>query len=217
MVTLRPFAALRPPRDRAAAVAAVPYDVVSTAEARILADGNPWSFLRVSRAELALREGTDPRAEAVYETASAHYDELRRSCPLLVEESPSLYVYRLRMERHEQTGIGACFSLDEYERGQILRHEVTRRDTEDDRTRHMLALRAQTGPVLLAYRDRPSVDELVLRATAREPLYDFTAPDGVSHTVWRAETDAAARLVQEFSAVRAFYIADGHHRAASAA
>ena len=216
MASIHPFRALRPLPAQAAAVAAVPYDVVNAAEARALAEGNPLSFLRVSRAEIELPPETDPYADAVYAKAVANFARLRAAAPLVEEEAPSLYVYRLRMGAHEQTGIAGCFSVDEYERDLILKHEKTRKDKEDDRTRHILELRAQTGPVLLTYRAEPAVDAIVSRAMAATPLFDVTAADGIVHTVWR--TDAADRdaLVAAYTRIPALYIADGHHRAASA-
>jgi uncharacterized protein (DUF1015 family) len=217
MAALVPFRALRPDAASAASVAAVPYDVVSTSEARALASDNPLSFLHVSRAEIDLPDGASPYADSVYARAAANFDRLRRQAPLVMEDAPSVYVYRLRMGRHTQTGLAACFSVDEYDRGVILRHEHTRPDKEDDRTRHLLTLGAQTGPVFLTYRARPAVGGLVERATAARPVYDFTAVDGVQHTVWRVDADAQRQLILAFDAVPALYIADGHHRAASAA
>jgi uncharacterized protein (DUF1015 family) len=216
MATLHPFRALRPRPADAARVAAVPYDVVNTDEARALADGNPLSFLRVSRAELELPAGTDPYSAAVYERAARNFDALR-SKAMEIDGEPSVYFYRLRQDGHTQTGLAASYSLDEYDRDGIRKHERTRRDKEDDRTRHMLALRAQTGPVFLTYRAAADVDRIADRATAAAPLYDFDAADGVRHTIWRiggADRDA---LVAAFRRIPALYIADGHHRAASAA
>jgi len=216
MATLHPFRALRPNPDHAARIAAVPYDVVSTDEARALAADNALSFLRVSRAELELPAGTDPYANDVYERAAANFDALRQKA-LRVEDEASVYVYQLRMGSHVQTGLAACFSLDEYDGNVIKKHERTRRDKEDDRTRHMLALGAQTGPVFLTYRAAADVDAVAARATAGPPIIDFTADDGVQHTIWRiggADRDA---LVAAFAGIPALYIADGHHRAASAA
>src|SRR3954454_24126106 len=140
MATLYPFRALRPGAANASRIAAVPYDVVSTEEARALADGNPQSFLRVSRAEIELPAGTDPYADAVYQKAASNFSELRHEA-LLVEDEPSVYFYRLQMGDHVQTGLAACFSIDEYDRDIIKKHERTRRDKEDDRTKHMLALK----------------------------------------------------------------------------
>lgn len=217
MAALFPFAALRPAPGAAAAVAAVPYDVVSADEARALAAGNPLSFLHVSRAEIDLPPGTDPHSDAVYEKAAENFAALRDRVPFSVEERPCLYVYRLRMEAHVQTGVAACFSIDEYESGVIKKHETTRADKEDDRTRHLLALGAQTGPVLLTYRHSAAVDAIVSSVVAAPPLFDFRAADGVGHQVWIAPAAAEAALVSAFAAVPALYIADGHHRAASAA
>lgn len=216
MATLVPFRALRPTPSAAAQIAAVPYDVVNTDEARALADGNPLSFLRVSRAEIELPPATDPYADTVYEQAVRNFDALKRSS-LVLEEEPSVYFYRLRMQQHEQTGIAACFAIDEYDRGIIKKHERTRPDKEDDRTRHMIALRAQTGPVFLTYRSSATVEARRAAATRGEPLFDFTAADGVQHTLWRVGGRDRDQLVAAFGAIPALYIADGHHRAASAA
>src|SRR6266516_1800681 len=212
MAKLYPFRALRPKPDAAARIAAVPYDVVSTAEARALADGNPLSFLRVSRAELELSPSTDPYSDAVYERAAQNFETLRHTS-LTLEAEPSLYLYRLRMGGHTQTGLAACFSIDEYDRDIIKKHERTRRDKEDDRTRHMVALGAQTGPVFLTYRANADVDGITAAVTAAKPQYDFVAPDGVQHTVWRVDGPDCDRLVSAFADIPALYIADGHHRA----
>ena len=214
---IRPFRALRPTPAAAAAVACVPYDVVTTDAARALAAGAPLSFLHVTRAEIDLGPDVDPHDPVVYDTARANLARLRREAPLVVEDEPALYVYRLRDGGHEQTGLAGCFPLDDYDGGAIKRHERTRRDKEDDRTHHMAAVEAQTGIVFLAYRRRAEVDDLVGAVRAGAPLFDFEAPDGVRHTVWRATAGQTADLVDGFAAVPALYIADGHHRAASAA
>jgi len=217
MALIVPFRALRPTPDSASRVAAVPYDVVNAQEAHALAEGNPLSFLHVSRAEIDLPATTDPYSDAVYRQAVDNFHALKAKAPLVVEETPSLYVYRLKMGNHVQTGVAGTFSIDEYDRGIIKKHEFTRRDKEDDRTRHMIDLRAQTGPVFLTYHASPAVDGVVSRVTARTPLFDFTAPDGVQHTIWRAEAGEVTELVGAFGAIPTLYIADGHHRAASAA
>jgi len=213
---LHPFRALRPKPDAAASIAAVPYDVVNTEEAHALAEGNPRSFLRVSRAELELTDGTDPYADAVYERAAKNFAALRDSS-LVIDDEPSVYVYQLRMGHHTQTGLAACFSLDEYDRDVIKKHERTRRDKEDDRTRHMIALGAQTGPVFLTYRAQAEVNDVIRRASGGTPLFDFAAVDGVQHTIWRVGGADRDALVAAFGRIPALYIADGHHRAASAA
>jgi uncharacterized protein (DUF1015 family) len=217
MSQLRPFRAVRPARESAAAVSSVPYDVVNTDEARRLADGNPLSFLHVTRSEIDLPDGTDPYSPQVYARAKASFAALRREAPLVEEDAPSLYFYRLRMGGHEQTGIAGCFSLDEYDRDLIKKHERTRRDKEDDRTRHIVELRAQTGVVFLTYRASDAIDRLARAVTADAPLYDFRADDGIHHTIWKAPAEEANALVDAFAAIPALYIADGHHRAASAA
>jgi uncharacterized protein (DUF1015 family) len=194
----------------------VPYDVVNTEEARALADGNPLSFLRVSRAELELPIDTDPYSEAVYNRAVQNFARLTDAA-LTLEATPSLYFYRLQMGDHRQLGLAACFSIDEYDGDVIKKHERTRRDKEDDRTRHMLALGAQTGPVFLTYRASADVTDIATRVTAGPPLFDFEAADGVRHTLWAVSGAVCEALVNAFLRVETLYIADGHHRAASAA
>ncbi|HEX2310884.1 MAG TPA: DUF1015 family protein [Vicinamibacterales bacterium] len=216
MAAVFPFRALRPTPERAAAVAAVPYDVVSTVEARDLAAGNPLSFLRVSRAEIQLPADTNPYSDAVYETALRNFEWLRREAPLVIEDDASLYFYRLRMGTHEQTGLAACYSMDEYERDVIKKHERTRKDKEDDRTRHMIELRAQTGPVFLTHQPSGTVDAVAARVTRGAPLFDFTAVDSVRHSLWRVPPEDVRPLVDAFAGIPFLYIADGHHRAASA-
>jgi uncharacterized protein (DUF1015 family) len=214
VAAIYPFRALRPPRERVAEVAAVPYDVVNTEEARALAAGNPLSFLHVSRPEIDLPQGTPVYSDEVYARARENFERLIRDCPLETEAEPSLYLYSLLMGEHTQTGVAACFSVDEYDAGVIRKHERTRPDKENDRTRHLLELRAQTGPVFLTYRADRRIDALVEAETKGDPLFDFTAEDGVRHTVWRAR--GAEQLARCFAEVPLLYIADGHHRAASA-
>lgn len=216
MATIQPFRALRPQPEQAAAIAAVPYDVVDAAEARALAADDPLSFLRVSRPEIELPEDTDPHADIVYATGVRNFVRLRAAAPLVQEAMASLYVYRLRMGAHEQTGIAGCFSVDEYATDVIRKHERTREDKEDDRTRHILETRAQTGPVFLTYPATAAVDTVVARTVAGSPLFDFIAPDAVQHTIWVVATADVDDLVTGFAGIPSLYIADGHHRAASA-
>ncbi|MCC7044886.1 MAG: DUF1015 domain-containing protein [Acidobacteria bacterium] len=216
MSALFPFQALRPAAAVAARVASVPYDVVNTAEARDLAAGNPLSFLHVTRSEIDLPADVDPYDASAYARAASNLAALTAEAPLVEDTEPSLYCYRLRMGAHVQTGLAGCFSVDEYDRDLVKKHEKTRRDKEDDRTRHITELRAQTGLVFLTYKARADVNAIVARVMTGAPEYDFTAPDGVVHTLWRvtgAERDA---LVAAFAKLDALYIADGHHRAASA-
>ena len=218
MAVIRPFRAVRPDPAAAPRVAAVPYDVVDTGEARALAGGNPLSFLHVSRAEIDLPSGIDPHDDVVYRAAAERYRALKRDAPFMHEAEPALYLYHLDADGHGQTGIAACYSLAEYDGNVIKKHERTRKDKEDDRTRHLVELRAQTGPVFLAHRPVSRIDELARRVrTNREPLIDFTALDGVRHAIWRVEADLVPQFVEAFTHVEALYIADGHHRAASAA
>jgi uncharacterized protein (DUF1015 family) len=216
MAALVPFPALRPSAAVASRVAAVPYDVVNTDEARALAT-DPLSFLHVSRAEIDLPPGTSLYSDDVYARATANFMTLRRNAPLVMDEIAGVYVYRLRMGGHTQTGVAGTFSIDEYEQGTIKKHEKTRQDKENDRTRHIIALRAQTGPVFLTYRAAVAIDAVVTRATSAVPMYDFAAADGVHHTLWRVEPADADSLIAKFADLDALYIADGHHRAASAA
>src|SRR5436190_3188809 len=157
MATVRPFRALRPPKEKVAQVAAVPYDVVNTEEARSLAAGNPLSFLHVSRPEIDLSEGTDLYHDSVYEKAVENFKRLRTECPMQ-EDKPSLYIYRLRMGEQTQIGVAGCCSVDEYDNDTIRKHEKTRKDKEDDRTRQTVMLQAQTEPVFLTYRGQPAID-----------------------------------------------------------
>lgn len=211
-MVIRPFRALRPEPRAAAQVAAVPYDVVNREEARKLA--TPLSFLRVSRPEIDLPADTEPYSNAVYEKARANLEALTREAPLVRDAEPSLYVYRLTRNGRPQTGIVGTFSIDEYDSGAIKKHERTRKEKEDDRTRHVLAVSAQTGPVFLTFRDLPGLDREIAKIVVGAPLYSFTAPDGVKHESWRAPD--SNRLVALFKQIPALYIADGHHRAAAA-
>ncbi len=217
MSIVRPFRALRPTSAVASAVAEVPYDVVDVAEARALGAANPLSFIHVSRAEIDLPEGTDVYSGAVYDKARANFERLRLTAPLIQEPEPALYLYRLTMGTHVQTGLAGCYSIDEYDADLIRKHERTRRDKEDDRTRHISTLRAQTGPVFLTYRASAAVDAVAARATALPPLFDFTARDAVRHSLWKVTGADLDDIVRGFAALPCLYIADGHHRAASAA
>ncbi|NBO64857.1 MAG: DUF1015 family protein, partial [Acidobacteria bacterium] len=216
MAIIKPFCALRPQPEQAAQVASVPYDVVNTAEARALAADNPLSFLRVGRPDLELPDESDHYADEVYELAVTNFNRLIKAAPLVQESEPCLYLYRLQMGEHEQTGVVACCSVDEYDQDVIRKHERTRRDKEDDRTRHILSLRAQTGPVFLTYRANTVIDELTRALISSAPLFDFIAPDGIAHTIWRIPARLNSAFEEIFREVPLLYIADGHHRAKSA-
>lgn len=216
MAQVFPFAAVMPPAERAHLVADPPYDVVSAEEAAALAAGNPLGFLRVGRAEIELPPETDPYSDTVYARAKENYARLCREAPLTADSRPSYYVYSLVMQGHRQTGIVAAPAVDDYDAEIIKKHEKTRQAKEDDRTRHILTLRSQTGPVFLAYRDSAAIDAIVADTMTGAALFDFTAKDGIRHTGWRVSAADAPRLQAAFAAVPCLYIADGHHRAASA-
>ncbi len=211
---LHPFRALRPAPELAERVASVPYDVVNRAEAAALAEGNPYSFLHVGRSDIDLPPDVDPHDARIYATARKALDRLQAEGTLIREPEPSLYLYRQVMDGRAQTGIVGCVHIDDYERDIIRKHEKTRQDKEDDRTRHVLTLRANAEPVFLTYRGRPEIGGLCGAAAGEPPLYDFTAADGVRHTVWRIADPAP--FVDAFRAVPLAYVADGHHRSASA-
>jgi uncharacterized protein (DUF1015 family) len=216
VATLSPFRALRPPPPLAARVASPPYDVVSTAEARALARGNAESFLRVSRPEIDLPEGTDEHSDAVYAKGRENLAELVRRGVLVPDPEPRLYVYAQRMGEHRQTGLVACASVEEYDRDVIKKHEKTRADKEDDRVRHIDALSAHDEPVFLTYRAVPAIDRAVEEVKRAAPEYDLVTPDGVAHQLWVVPADASRALEALFRAVPALYVADGHHRSAAA-
>lgn len=214
MAQLHPFRALRPTPDRVEEVACVPYDVVSTSEARALAEGKPLSFLHVIRPEIDLDEGTDEHADEVYEKGAENLREYRESEHAVVETEPALYLYRLVMNGAAQTGIFGCVSVRDYDEDRILKHEKTRPAKVEDRTRHILAQRAHAEPVMLTFRGSNEVASIVDRERSKPPLYDFTADDGVRHTIWRVS--AKDELVDQFARVDHLYVADGHHRCKAA-
>lgn len=216
MSTVRPFRAVRPVPEHAADVAALPYDVMDSAEAREAVKGRPYSFIHVDKAEVDLPEGTDVYSAAVYDKARENLDKLEADGITAADPKPMLYIYRQTWQGREQTGIVGCASVDEYLNGTIKKHENTRADKEADRIRHVDRCSANTGPIFLTYRDSAAVDAVVAKYTGTLPVYDFTAND-VRNTVWvvSADEDIAA-LTRAFTAVPSLYIADGHHRAASA-
>jgi uncharacterized protein (DUF1015 family) len=208
------FRAIRPEPALASRVASPPYDVVSRSEAAALARDNPLSFLHVGRAEIDLPETVDAHDPRVYRQARRALDRLVAEGALRHDTRPALYLYREIMAGRAQTGVVGGVHVDDYEANVIRKHETTRPDKEDDRTRHLLALEAHAEPVLLLYRGRPEIDRLVAAAMAAPPLYDFATADGVTHTVWRL--DDPAPYQRAFDGVARAYVADGHHRSASA-
>ncbi len=218
MAELKPFAALRPRPELAAKICELPYDVMSTAEARELAHGNPLSFLHVSKPEIDLPPDTDPYSPAVYARGRANLERLIAEGALVQDAQPCFYFYRQMMGQHVQTGLVAAASCEDYLHERIKKHEFTRPDKEDDRVRHIETLDSQTGPVFLTYRAQASLDALAAARTAGAPDVDFTAPDGVRHSAWVvADAPTIAQIQREFAALPALYIADGHHRSAAAA
>jgi uncharacterized protein (DUF1015 family) len=217
MATITPFAALRPDPALAANVCELPYDVMSSEEARVMAAGNPLSFLRVSKPEIDLPEGVDLYSEAVYAKGRENFAKLIADGVLRRDPAPMFHLYRQVMGGHSQIGLVGLASCQEYLDNIVKKHELTRPDKEDDRVRHIEALDAQTGPVFLTYRADSAIDALVSRVTAGDPEIDFTAPDGVRHSSWPV-ADAAdiAFLEAAFAGMPALYIADGHHRSAAA-
>ncbi len=215
-MNIKPFAAIRPNVKDAALVASVPYDVVDTEEARTLASGNSKSFLHVSRPEIDLPEGTDCSSPEAYAQARKALDALLADGTLVEDGESVFYVYRQVMGSHSQTGIVATFDTKDYLSGVLKQHEKTRRDKEDDRTRHIETLAAHTGPAFLTYRDEAEIDRIVADACSAQPLYDFVAPDGIAHTVWKLPATCNRRIEELFSKVPVAYIADGHHRSAAA-
>lgn len=213
---VRPFAALRPIPEHAEAVAAPPYDVLNTQEARARAEGRPNSFLHISKPEIDLPEGTDVYAQEVYDKGAENLNRLIADGILMREDKPCYYAYRLTMGEHVQTGVAMAASASAYDANDIRKHEFTRPKKEDDRVNQITALNAQTGPVLLAYKSSSEVKAVLDAVTASAPTYDVTADDGVGHAIWVINDDEQiAALTDAFNSMPALYIADGHHRSAA--
>jgi len=214
MAVIRPFRALRPIREKAKEVSSPPYDVVTVEEAKELVKGDPESFLHVIRSEIDLPPETDPYDTIVYKKARENFNRLIESGVMIEEQKPILYIYRLKTGEHTQTGVVCCGSVDEYDSDIIKKHEHTRKEKEDDRLRHMLALSAHAGPVLMTCRKVDIINKIVSQETEKEPLYDFISDDRIGHTIWQVWEPAP--LIEAFKNVKNLYIADGHHRAAGA-
>jgi uncharacterized protein (DUF1015 family) len=216
MSELKPFTGLRPPRELVLKVACPPYDVVSSEEARAYARGNEMSFFNVSRPEVSLPPEIDEHDDRVYAQGKVNLAHFRARGWLRPEPEPRFYVYRQRMGAHVQTGLVACASVEEYANGLIKKHELTRADKEDDRTRHIDELGGNDEPVFLTYRADRGIDALVAQVCAAAPEYDFTTEDGIGHVFWVAPSGLTERIAAAFRRVPALYIADGHHRSAAA-
>ena len=217
MAVIRPFKAVRPLDKVAHLVASVPYDVVNTEEAAELAKGNPISFLRVTRSEIELPQNVDHYSKEVYQKAKDNFERLKNEAPLIQDSTPYIYIYKLVMGSQEQVGLAATFSVEDYDNDVIMKHEKTRKVKEDDRTNHIVTTGAQTGPVFLTYRGVDAVNKAVNETIeTTKPLYDFTSADGIKHTVWILPVEKTVIVIKEIGKVKNLYIADGHHRAASA-
>lgn len=217
MAVIRPFKALRPSEGSAHLVASVPYDVVTREEAANMAEGNELSFLKITRSEIEFEDRINPYSNEVYKKAKDNLIKIKKSAPLIVDKKPHFYIYRLVMDGKEQTGIAATFSVDDYDNNVILKHEKTRKEKEDDRTNHILTTEAQTGTVFLTYSGAKNINDIVDKTiNSTQPIYDFTAVDGVKHTVWILPDEENQIIINEFKNINKLYIADGHHRAASA-
>ena len=218
MAIVKPFKAIRPVKELASKIAALPYDVMDTAEAREMVKGNPYSFLHVDKAQIDLDESIDMYDKVVYEKARENLDKMIESGQFIQDEKPCFYVYRQVMNGRGQTGLVACTSIDDYVNNIIKKHELTVETKELDRINHVDYCDANTGPIFLTYRANNEISQIVNKATKREPLYDFVSEDGNGHVVWLIDdSEVVSRLEELFKDVDYLYIADGHHRSASAA
>ena len=217
MSTIRPFKAWRPRPDAAAEVAAKPYDVLNSDEARAEVQGHPLSFLHVGKPEVDLDPSVDLHDPRVYAKGKENLAKLMRDGALVEDPAPSLYVYAQTMEGRTQYGLVGCASVEEYWNDTIRKHELTRKDKEEDRCEHVRVTNAHSGPIFLTYRDNPEVDRIVARVAAQKPANDHVAPDGIRHQSWViSDPKDTARIVELFRAIPNLYVADGHHRSAAA-
>ncbi len=217
MITVKPFAALRPKNEYVQECAALPYDVMSSAEAREEVVGKPYSFLHVDKAEIDLDPTIDLYDDRVYAKAAENLQKFERDGVYQTETHKKFYFYRQIMDGRSQTGIVGCAAIDDYIEGKIKKHELTRADKELDRIRHVDTCSAQTGPIFLAYKESDTLDRLIEAQTQKAPLYDFVSDDGIRHTVWDSDNEEVDSQIEKgFASLGALYIADGHHRAASA-
>ncbi|MBR2024276.1 MAG: DUF1015 domain-containing protein [Clostridia bacterium] len=217
MITVKPFYALRPTKDLCDKCASLPYDVMSSSEAREMVKDNPYSFLRIDRAEINLDKNVDIYSEQVYNTARDMLKQFENDGIYVNDTEKRYYFYRQIMNGHSQTGIVGCASIDDYLENKIKKHEFTREDKEIDRIKHVDTVSAHTGPIFLTYKDSKTLDELIVEQTKKDPLYDFYGEDGVRHTVWTTDNSLVdAQIEDGFKNLEALYIADGHHRCASA-
>ncbi len=217
MTVIRPFQAVRPKKELATSIAALPYDVYNREEARKAAKFRPLSFLKIDRAETQFPENTDMYSQAVYDKAREIFESMRSDGSFIQDEKPCYYIYALTMDNRTQTGLVGCASIDDYLEKRIKKHENTRKDKELDRIRHVDTLSAQTGPIFLTYRENDRLSHILNAKKQNVPLYDFTMSDQVRHQLWKIDdTDTIQEISRIFQSIDSIYIADGHHRAASA-
>jgi uncharacterized protein (DUF1015 family) len=218
MAIIRPFKGLRPQAALAAQVAARPYDVLSSAEAKVAAAGNPYAYYHVSKSEIDLPDGSDIHSQAVYEKAAENLQKFIKEGTLFQDAQPCYYIYKLVMDGRAQVGLVCASSITDYNNGIIKKHEFTRPEKEQDRINHIKTTRAQTGNVFLAYNDVPELNVVIEHWQHKTPAYDFTADDGIQHTIWVVDDAAVVEQITGLFAEKVpfTYIADGHHRAASA-
>lgn len=218
MALVLPFKAVRPQQKFVSQVAALPYDVMTREEAQKAVSGNPLSFMHIEKSEIDVPDGTEGTDDLIYQTAKRNFIDMRIKGILIQDEKPCFYIYRQKMGSQIQTGIVGLMSAAEYDAGKIKKHELTRNDKEEDRTRHVDTVNAQTGPVFISYRGRDTLDKTIDRIISGIPEYDFVSEDDVSHTVWIVDNTKTIEIIKkEFKEVDALYIADGHHRAAAGA
>lgn len=217
MAVIRPFKGIRPIKELANKIAALPYDVMDSDEAREMVKGNPYSFLHVDKAEIDLPNDIDAYDDRVYEKAKENLDKMIEKGYYIEDEKPKFYIYRQVMKGRSQVGLVGCASIDDYTNNIIKKHELTREDKEIDRINHVYKCEAHTGPIFLTYRENKNISNIINEWMKKEPVYDFKSEDGVSHTVWIIEDECIVNKISElFKSVEYLYIADGHHRSASA-
>lgn len=217
MASIRPFQSVRPAKELASSIAALPYDVYNRKEAKDIVEKNPLSFLKIDRAETQFPSDTDMYSQPVYDKARDTLNEMIDNGSFVKDESPGYYIYALTMNGHTQTGLVGCASIDDYMENRIKKHENTREDKELDRTRHIDTLSAQTGPIFLAYHENVELNQILNAVKKTDPLYDFTSEDSVRHQVWKiSSSENISKITHIFEEIDNIYIADGHHRAASA-
>lgn len=217
MAVIRPFKGIRPIKELANKIAALPYDVMDSDEAREMVKGNPYSFLHVDKAEIDLPNDIDAYDDRVYEKAKENLDKMIEKGYYIEDEKPKFYIYRQVMKGRSQVGLVGCASIDDYTNNIIKKHELTREDKEIDRINHVYKCEAHTGPIFLTYRTNKNISNIINEWMKKEPVYDFKSEDGVSHTVWIIEDECIVNKISElFKSVEYLYIADGHHRSASA-